>query len=373
MNDFSRPHALNPTLQTVRALLCYKNFAAPIGISHIGLGVSALNTSQVLRQAGVWVDVMTATNSAVLDERITHINNQAIKHGHIQLSHVVVSAPWISTEDFNKLVSKYPNINFVCISHSNVAFLHADSNGVRLLREYMDLQNQWHNFNVGANSRKFCEWAFRAYGTSLVFLPNLYNLKHTTHRNLRTKPPYSNGATLRIGNFGAMRILKNNMTAVAAALEMHSRLGVDTEVWLSLGRAKGNESVVKAIDQMAKNVKGFSVKYNTWETWPQFTATIRHMNILLQPSFTESFNMVSADGVAQGVPSVTSDAIEWVPSNWQASADDALDIANKAISILYDPAAAGEGWKALELHNQVGTNSWLQWFLPALNRTVLYG
>jgi hypothetical protein len=32
------------------------------------------------------------------------------------------------------------------------------------------------------------------------------------------------------------------------------------------------------------------------------------MHLLIQVSYTESFNMVTADGVLEGVPSVTSDA-----------------------------------------------------------------
>lgn len=366
-----RPHNINPTLQTIRALICYKNFAAPIGISHIGLGVSALNTSQVLRNAGIWVDVTTATSAKQLEERIGEINEAALEAGHLQLSHVVVSAPWIGSREFHTMISRNPQINFACISHSNVAFLHADANGVALLRAYLHLQQEWHNFTVGANSRKFCDWAHRTYGYRLTLLPNLYNLRQTDGRNLRSRPSYSDGAVLRIGNFGAMRILKNNMTAAAAALEIHARLGGDTEFWLSLGRARGAHGVINAIDQMAKGVRGFTVKYDTWETWPEFTATVRHMNILLQPSFTESFNMVSADGVSQGVPSVVSDAIEWAPDNWKACPDDALDIANKAVSLLYDPAAASEGWQALEQHNQTGLRSWLKWFLPNLQSIIV--
>ncbi len=36
-----------------RLVLAYKNFAAHQNISHIGLGVSALNTCKVLRRGGV--------------------------------------------------------------------------------------------------------------------------------------------------------------------------------------------------------------------------------------------------------------------------------------------------------------------------------
>jgi hypothetical protein len=347
--------------------LCYKNFAANKGISHIGLGVSALNISQVLRQAGIWVDVAPIISAADLEQKIIQIDAAAVARQEIPLSHIVVSAPWIPTADWQRLISKYPQIDFAVISHSNVAFLHADPNGTRLLREAMDMQMAWHNFTVAANSHKFAAWALRAYGTDLTYLPNLYNLENTSSRSQRARPAYI-GGVLRIGCFGAVRVLKNHMTAAAAALEIHSRLGVDTEFWMSGGRNEGHgiNGIIAAIQQMTQGVKGFRLVTTNWESWPAFNATVRSMNLLMQPSMTESFNMTTADGVSQGVPSVTSDAIEWVPSAWKADADNALDIANKGVALLYDPVASSEGWNALKHHNEQGTAAWLRWLIPDL-------
>ena len=57
---------------------------------------------------------------------------------------------------------------------------------------------------------------------------------------------------------------------------------------------------------------------NGWQSWPKFRQSVAHMHLLLQPSYTESFNMVTADGVAEGVPSVVSHAIDWAPEHWKA-------------------------------------------------------
>ena len=37
----------------LKVILAYKNFAANKNISHIGLGVSAMNTAKVLRRHGI--------------------------------------------------------------------------------------------------------------------------------------------------------------------------------------------------------------------------------------------------------------------------------------------------------------------------------
>ena len=41
----------------MHAVICYKNFAANRNISHIGLGVAALNNSKCLSREGITTDV----------------------------------------------------------------------------------------------------------------------------------------------------------------------------------------------------------------------------------------------------------------------------------------------------------------------------
>jgi len=82
------------------------------------------------------------------------------------------------------------------------------------------------------------------------------------------------------------------------------------------------------------------------------------MHLLLQPSYTESFNMVTADGVAEGVPSVVSDAIDWAPDHWKAMADEVRDIARVGRGLLLDDQAASDGWNALTDHNASALSAW---------------
>ena len=77
--------------------------------------------------------------------------------------------------------------------------------------------------------------------------------------------------------------------------------------------------------------------------WAKFRQLVGSMHLLLQPSFTESFNVVTADGVHQGVPSVVSDAIDWAPARWQANPDDAEDLVRVAQYLLKTPQAVDDG------------------------------
>jgi hypothetical protein len=99
---------------------------------------------------------------------------------------------------------------------------------------------------------------------------------------------------------------------------------------------------------------------NGWQTWPQFRRTVRHMHLLLQPSYTETFNVVTADGVAEGVPSVVSEAIEWAPDYWKAKVDDVHHIAIIGQKLLRDKRAPKRGLKALKSYNQRAMQAWDQ-------------
>ena len=156
------------------------------------------------------------------------------------------------------------------------------------------------------------------------------------------------GGTLRIGIFGATRPLKNIMSAAAAALDIARALRAPLEIWFSAGRVEGGEVVLAAVQEMLHGLPGVGLVWNTWQSWPKFRQTVGHMHLLLQPSYTESFNMVTADGVAEGVPSVASPAIDWVPNDWKAASDDVLDIARVGRRLLHDPRAALDGFRALQ-------------------------
>jgi hypothetical protein len=78
------------------------------------------------------------------------------------------------------------------------------------------------------------------------------------------------------------------------------------------------------------------------------------MNLLINCSYTESFNMVTADGIAEGISSVVFDAICWAPAYWRAPVDDVLEIARVGRYLLCDPLAPGDGHRALLAHNADG-------------------
>ncbi len=340
--------------ETVRLAIVYKNFAANRGISHIGLGVSATQNAKALRAAGYIVEVWPILNVTDLGNRLAQDRATATLAHHVPVTHVVISAPWIATADLANLAHKYADTEFTVVSHSNIGFLQADPRAITLLREGSELEQALPSFHIAANSDKFRTWWVAAYGTPILLLPNMYPFN-----SVRTKPQW-NGGRLRIGCFCAIRPYKNVLTAAAAALEVGVRLrATDLEFWISGGRTEGGGgTITNAIQQMYQGVPRAKVVEQNWQSWPQFLATVGSMDLMLQPSYTEGFNMVVADGVSRGVATVVGDAIGWAPANWKASTDAASDIANKTVALLHDPTALEEGYRSLLQHNDAALRDW---------------
>jgi hypothetical protein len=330
-------------------VIAYKNFAANRNISHIGLGVAAINTAKVLRRDGILTDVWPILSAADLRARLKAK----------PVEQVIISAPWIPTAELQDMANQFTETYFAVTCHSNVGFLQADPNGVKLVRETLELEMGTHNVRLAGNTRRFCDWIEATFGGRCYYLPNLYFLDGAPNR----QRSFCGGGTLRIGVFGAVRPLKNLMSSAGAALEISRRLRVPLELWISGGRAEGGgDTVLAAVREMLAGLPNVELIVNPWQSWPNFRKTVAHMHLLLQPSYTESFNMVTADGTAEGVASVVSEAIDWAPGDWKADVDDVLDIARVGRQLLCDSSAAEEGLRALKGYVADGIRSYRDYF-----------
>lgn len=336
----------------IRLGLVFKDFACwLLDTSSVGLNVAGYTTAKVLEEHGVHTIVFPVRHNIDLVDAINKYNDS---HEH-PLTHVVISAPWLSVFDLQNLISNFKSIKFVVLSHSNVGFLQADAHGVELLRAYQELTKSFPNLRVGGNSKKFVEWFSECYATErrpIEFLPNLYPLK-----GARPIGRWLGDPPLRIGAFGAVRPYKNFMTAAAAALLIQRELDVPVEFHMSDGGEGDNGMVMPAIEAMLKDT-GVTLIKHKWCYWNNFIKLIRGMDLLIQVSYTESFNLITADGILGGVSSVVSSAVRWAPESWKADSDDAVNVAQTGLELLFSPEPFA-GIKSLTESNSRGI---LQWF-----------
>lgn len=328
-----------------RVLIVYRNWGANSGTaSHIGLGVNGLHTSRVLRDNGIVCDITAVW-------KYEHVYAALSKTNY---THCVIDAAFLGIYEMQRLLYDFPSTHFTVRCHSQIGFLQVEAGAVKLFREIMALQESMLNLSLSANNIRFCKFVEEEYNTRCICLPNLYHMNRVSRKRFR---PFSDG-DIRISSFGAIRLMKNHATAAAAAMMIATRVGADLEFHLSTERVENGRGVLEAIRNMFAGLPTAKLVEVPWKPWPEFCKHVGAMDLTLQVSTSETFNIVTADSIAAGVPSVVSSAIDWAPKGWMANVDDADDIARVGVGLLYDPTAAEDGLLHLKRHQAAAINDW---------------
>jgi len=337
---------LDPSLKKVHIALCYRNFQAKNPqYSHVGLGVNALHTVRVLHRNQIRADVFGVWDAQDVAKVLTDAPS---------ITHCLIEALWIGTGELAVLLRQFPNVHFLVRSHSEIGFLQVEPGAITLLRDQMLLAEQSHNLTIAANSDRLVDFLRTTYDSNVLYLPNLYDLLRVQRR----RGEGHDHRTLRIGSFGALRWLKNHTTAAAAALTIARQRACDLEFFLSVDREEHGKTVLQAVRNMFTGVPWATLHEAPWLPWASFRRTVRAMDLTLQPSFTETFNIVTADSVAEGVPAVVSHAVQWAPPSWKAHPDEIADIARIGSALLSSPTSADDGLKALQRYLDASIARW---------------
>lgn len=361
------PHQVSPCRQSVRVVQAVRNFSAEPGVSHIGLGVTALNNMKVLRRAGIYAETWPIVAKGrrphhfadALEKKIEQAQEDALLHDKVRISHVVVSSPsWIYPEAFHRFCLRFQDIEFVMLNHSGLAYLSIDRHGITNNRELLELQRVVHNFRVAANNTRVQNWIARTYGPCQL-LPNLYD----THGFVEPYPTrrFRHGSVLRIGSFGAWRPWKNQLTAAEAALQLARQLGSPLELYVNSGRTEGptGQRMAESRREIFNGLCDAKLIEVPWQKWPTFRKTVSTMHLQIHPSFDETFCVVVADGIAEGVPAVVSPSIEWTPRSWWSEPCDAGDMVKVGLGLLEDQYAVEDARKLLKDYVELGLTRWL--------------
>lgn len=335
----------------MNVLIVFKNPAVDSpDACHQGLGVTALNIALSLREQRLSADAMPVANGEYLWQKLGS--------DWKDYTHVILSAPFIDAPFLRRLIFAYPQVQFALCYHSNLGFLSQDRFAGASLPAFMELEGSIHNFTLASNSPELSKAMRMATGRPFAWLPNLYHLPSQVKRS---RTPWKQGAILHVGLFGAARALKNWLTAGVATMIMAQSLKSRIALHVSSGRDEGSAATRECLDALLTLTASVDLVTVPWLGHDDFLRYLYGMDLLLQPSFTETFNNVTADGCFCGVPSVVSEAIDWVPDNWIAKADSAVDVASVGCALLKDKKAPANGWKALDNYNRAAIEAWRGW------------
>lgn len=244
---------------------------------------------------------------------------------------VIIEALWVSAPKLKELmeIPRYSNITWVIRIHSDIGFLSAETLALTYVNDYIDLRKE--KLYISTNNFEFNKNLSKVLNYEFAYLPNIIKIKH--HHSCKKIIQKNH---IDVGCFGSLRIMKNQCYQAMCAIEMADRLKkkLKFHITVDVGMSEGNNRypVLKNLEEMFSNSKHDLVKHD-WMPNHELQDLIASLDIGMQVSYTESFNIVSADFVNNRVPIVVSEAIAWLPSILKTSTTEYEKTVRKLIKI----------------------------------------
>ena len=299
-----------------------------VGLS-TGLYNSALFVSQMLNMYGLDSRIIVVTDNNDIDREVT-------KH---KPTHVIIEALWVVPEKFHVLSKLHPKVKWIIRFHSELPFMSNEGIAMDWIGEYVKYNNVYVAFNAPRMKREIQQFIKNLdkpidIKNKIIYLPNYY------YDHFKKKRFDKYKEHLDIGCFGAIRPLKNHLLQAEAALETANYLGKKLRFHINAGRIEmKGEPIVHNLKGMFQHLhhKGHELINHQWVPRNQFIKTCGEMDIGMQVSFSETFNIVACDFLSQGVPVIGSSEIPWMPGIYCADPASSKDIVEKLLRAFHFP------------------------------------
>jgi glycosyltransferase involved in cell wall biosynthesis len=285
-----------------------------------GASYGLLNSCRFLCNALRKIDGVEANLVEVIDNN--YIEREVVKY---KATHVFIEALWVVPEKFDVLIKLHPDVNWYVRLHSDTPFLANEGVAMRWITAYAELQKKYKQFRVAPNSPKMARDLSLSIGMETVYAPNVYFPDEYDYPPIPEKDPN----IIDIGCFGAIRPLKNQLIQGMAAMGFADEMGKTLRFHVNYARLEQNgDNVYKNLRALFENSQHELVEHG-WLSHEEFMNVIRSMDLGLQVSFSETFNIVAADFARLGVPIVVSDEVHWANFLYYAKTTDINSIMSK--------------------------------------------
>ena len=295
----------------------------------IGLSTGLYNSASFMHD--MMTDQHIASEMVVVDD-YNHIDREVTR---VRPTHAIIEALWVVPYKFAELQRLHPTVTWVVRLHSDMPFLAGEGISMDWLGDYSGFKN----VVIAANSPRMQRemqlylsvrngWNGRTAAERVIYLPNSYPSDY------KWKWFMQDPAHLDIGCFGAVRPLKNHLTQAFGAIEFANRIGKKLRFHINSGRVEGRgDAVMRNLTALFEqlNKQGHELVNHEWTPRAQFLELCASMDLGLQVSLSETFNIVGADLISQGVPVVGSTEIPWAVKMFAADPTSSADIAHKLL------------------------------------------
>jgi hypothetical protein len=313
-----------------------------------GLRNSARMVAEALRAEGYDAEVRYAIDGNDIDRIVTNEDP----------GQVILEALWATPEKLAELVSipRHSWRRWIVRMHSTAPFIACETLALTWLNGYSEVPG----IVISANDKRFVE-DLKEAGYNAALTPNVYPLigdEPDVKRN-----PVERGA-VHVSCFGATRLLKNQLQQGFAAVRYAKEKGVDLRFHVNSCLVENGNCILTNLRALMQKA-GAELVEHQWRTHHDFLEVVRAIDIGMQVSFTESFNIVAADHVACAVPLVVSGDVTWMPPDTKVMCTDTEDIVRRMMYIDRWPSrVTHESWIALRKHNSWAMEKWEEFLEP---------
>lgn len=266
---------------------------------------------------------------------------------------VFIEALWIAPAKMAELMNLHKRVNWIVRIHSNASFIANEGIAMEWCIKYLKM-----GITLAPNCMKMFRELKAITNKNIVYLPNYYQIQEREFKKTKNSTD-----TLELACLGAIRPLKNQLIQALAAIKLAGKLNMKLNFHINASRIENNgNSVLKNLRGLFDNLNdNFKLIEHRWHEHDHFLRLLRKMDVGMQVSFSESFNIVAADYVSQGVPIVVSKEIEWASIYSMAETTDIDDIVCKMERALENKLLPSWNMHNLKSWNHKTKKIWLEY------------
>jgi hypothetical protein len=287
------------------------------------------------------VDIVEVIDNNCIDRQVTKFKPDI----------VIIEALWVVPEKFPILFKLHPRVKWFIHMHSGMPFLALEGIAMDWIKRCAK-----QGIGIIANSPESYD-AFRCILKSdeVVYLPNVYISHPYKPKKVSWFKP-----TVDVGCFGALRPMKNQLLQALASIKYANEKGKRLRFHLNSSRIEvGGQPCMKNLLQLFEHHPEHELVQHEWMEPDEFIVFLhQHIDIGLQVSMTETFNVVTADYVTAGLPVVISKEIKWASSLCRAMDDSVEDIVDTMNFVAYNRALIWWNQQLLKCHEKKATRMW---------------
>jgi len=336
---------------------------SPRGLS-TGLYNSATFMKDMLIEDGINAELEIAIDNNCIDRLVT-------KH---RPTHVIIEALWVVPSKFAILTKLHPKVRWIIRLHSEMPFMAGEGMAMDWIGDYVTHPN----IDIGVNAPRMLDevqtylrikqqWSKEETARRVFYMPNYYP------KDYKIKSFDTSKYWVDVACFGAVRPLKNHLLQAFASLKFANNVGKQLRFHINGGRIEmKGDPVMNNLKALFQHIEehGHQMVVHEWTPREEFLKICAGMDIGLQCNFSETFNIVSADLISQGVPIVGSKEIPWATKFFNADPTNSDNIADMMLRAYHYPKL--NVWRNqtnLDKYTNKTRKIWFNYFTGANNET----